>query len=98
MTPTTAAVMAVSGALNLRLLRVASTSGPPTKMNRNDGRNVKKVATHAPATPAAKTLPTPKISFVTPPKKPTKATIIISGPGVVSPSARPSIMALALSH
>src|SRR5664279_1631056 len=48
-TPTTAAVMAVSGAVNLSSPRVASTMGPPERMNRKDGRKVKKVATAAPA-------------------------------------------------
>ena len=48
-TPTTAAVMPVSGAVNLRSPWVAATSGAPQRMNRNDGRKVKKVATPAPA-------------------------------------------------
>src|SRR4030067_2443705 len=53
MTPTTAAVMAVSGAVNLSSPRVASTLGLPARINRKDGRKVKKVATPAPAIPAA---------------------------------------------
>ena len=49
MTPTTAAVMPVSGAVNLSCPCVVSTSGPPARMKRKLGRNVKNVATHAPA-------------------------------------------------
>ncbi len=98
MTPTTAAVMPVSGAVNFTSSRVASTAGPPTRMNRNDGRNVKIVATVAPATPANTKLPGPRISFVQPPTKPTKATTMISGPGVVSPNARPSIICVPVSQ
>src|SRR5574340_332249 len=52
-TPTTAAVMAESGAVNFSSPRVASTSGPPARMKKNEGRKVKKVATAAPASPAA---------------------------------------------
>src|SRR5471030_2764695 len=58
-TPTTAAVIVVSGAVSFTSPRVRSTRGPPARMKRNDGRNVKKVATHAPATPAAKIDPAP---------------------------------------
>ena len=36
MTPTTAAVIAVSGAVNRSCPCVDSTSGPPARMNRND--------------------------------------------------------------
>jgi hypothetical protein len=32
------------------------------------------------------------------PTKPTKDTTMISGPGVVSPKARPSIICVAVSH
>ncbi len=46
----------------------------------------------APAAPAIKSVSGPNISFVQPPTKPTKATTMISGPGVVSPNARPSII------
>ena len=83
-TPTTAAVMPVSGALNLRSPWVVSMNGAPMKMKTNEGRKVKNVATSAPATPA--------------PRKPTKATTMMSGPGVVSPSARPSIICGAVSQ
>lgn len=62
------------------------------------GRKVKKVATVAPARPASASASGPKISFVHAPTKPTKATTMISGPGVVSPSARPSIICGPLSQ
>src|SRR5688572_9743161 len=90
-TPTTAAVIAVSGPVNNRLPRVASTSGAPAKMNMNDGRNVKNVTTNAPATPASAGDPA-IAAWVQPPTKPTKVTTMIRGPGVVSPSASPSII------
>src|SRR5712671_2775335 len=51
-TPTTAAVMPVSGALNFRLPCVVSTKGAPMKMKMNEGRNVKYVAVSAPAVAA----------------------------------------------
>ena len=53
MTPTTAAVMPVSGAVNRSWPCVVSTSGPPARMKKKLGRNVKYVATQAPAMPAS---------------------------------------------
>ena len=67
MTPTTAAVIPESGAVNLSCPCVVSTSGPPARMNRNDGRNVKKVATQAPATPASASESGPNSARVQPP-------------------------------
>ena len=67
-------------------------------MNTNDGRKVKNVTTTAATTPAANWASGPKIAFVQPPTKPTNATTMISGPGVVSPSARPSIICSAVSQ
>ena len=61
-------------------------------MKTNDGRNVKNVTTAAAAAPARKSASGPNSAFVHPPTKPTKATTMISGPGVVSPSASPSII------
>src|SRR5687767_4991448 len=98
MTPTTAAVIAVSGATSRASSRELSTSGPPAKMKRNDGRKVKKVATHAPMAAAANKASGPSVALVQPPTKPTKATIMISGPGVVSPSASPSIICVAVAQ
>jgi hypothetical protein len=60
-------------------------------MKRNEGRKVNTVATTAPAMPAANGL-SPRVCDDQPPRKPTKATIMMSGPGVVSPSASPSII------
>ncbi len=97
-TPTTAAVIPVSGAVNCRFPCVDSTSGPPRRMKRKDGRNVNKVATTAPRQPASASAPGPSAAFVQAPTKPTKATTMISGPGVVSPSASPSIICVAVSH
>ncbi len=92
MTPTTAAVMAVSGAVNLRSPCVLSTSGPPAKMNRNDGRKVNQVTRTAASAPAKRRASGPNGALPQAPTKPTKATTMISGPGVDSPSARPSII------
>ena len=47
MTPTTAAVMAVRGAVNLRLPCVVSIKGPPIRMKTKLGRKVKKVTMDA---------------------------------------------------
>src|SRR5205814_4429480 len=71
---------------------VDSTSGPPARMNRNDGRNVNQVATLAASAPARHRCSGPNNCFAQPPTKPTNATTMIRGPGVVSPSARPSII------
>ena len=51
-TPTTAAVMAVSGAVSLRLFLVDSINGAPTKIKINEGKKVKNVTTQAAAMPA----------------------------------------------
>ena len=39
-TPTTAAVIPVNGAVNFRLPCVVSISGPPIRMNKKDGKKV----------------------------------------------------------
>src|SRR5215831_20120347 len=97
-TPTTAAVIPVSGAVNLRSPCVVSTSGPPSRMKTNDGRKVKKVTTVAAVAPAANNASEPNNALVQPPTNPTKATTMISGPGVVAPRARPSIICGAVSQ
>ena len=84
--------MAVSGAVNAMSPRVDSTSGPPIRMKRNDGRKVKNVAMIAPKEPAMNIALAPRSCWVQAPTNPTKATTMISGPGVVSPSASPSII------
>ncbi len=53
---------------------------------------VKNVTTDAAITPDSSRLSLPSTACDHPPTKPTKATTIINGPGVVSPSARPSII------
>ncbi len=63
-----------------------------------DGRKVKKVTTVAAKAPPRKSASGPRACFNQPPTKPTKATTMISGPGVVSPKARPSIICGPLSH
>lgn len=50
--PTTAAVIPVSGAVNFSSLWVDSTSGPPARMNRNEGRKVNQVTRPAATAPA----------------------------------------------
>ncbi len=61
-------------------------------MNTNEGRKVNQVATTAPSMPARTRASVPSAAFVHPPTNPTNATSMMSGPGVVSPSARPSII------
>lgn len=61
-------------------------------MKTNEGRKVNQVATVAPTTPAATRAAGPRVALVHAPTNPTKATIMINGPGVVSPSASPSII------
>src|SRR4051812_37834711 len=98
MTPTTAAVMPVSGAVKCGCRCVVSMNGAPTKMNTNDGKNVNQVATVAPVIPESTAESGPNTACVHAPTKPTKATTMISGPGVVSPSASPSIICVGVSH
>jgi len=59
-TPTTAAVIAVSGALKRRSPRLVSTRGAPARINPKDGRNVNHTVTRVVARASAK-LP-PRIS------------------------------------
>ena len=61
------------------------------RMKENDGRKVKNVRPGA-AMPERDSESAPNKVFVQPPTKPTNATTMISGPGVDSPSARPSII------
>ena len=97
-TPTTAAVTAASGAVSLRLPRVDSTHGPPARMKINDGKNVNQVATQAASAAPKNSASGPSTCLAQPPTKPTNATMMISGPGVVSPSAKPSIICGVVSH
>ena len=52
MTPTTAAVMAVRGAVNLISLCVDSIMGAPAKIKTNENRKVNQVTMTAPSAPA----------------------------------------------
>ena len=97
-TPTTVGGCAVSGAVNFRSPWVESTSGPPARMKMNDGRDVNHVTSIAASAPLRNSASGPAIALAWPPRKPTKATTMISGPGVVSPSARPSIICVAVSQ
>ncbi len=68
--------------------RDASINGAPSRIKRKEGRNVKYVATTAPKIAPG----IPNSVTCNAPRKPTKATIFMRGPGVVSPSASPSII------
>src|SRR5688572_28467205 len=96
--PTTAAVMADKGAVNFMSPRVASTAGPPTRINRNEGKKVKNVATREPTTAPWTSASPPSGAWAQAPTNPTNATTIIKGPGVVSPSAKPSITCGGVNH
>lgn len=54
MTPTTAAVIAVRGAVNLISLCVDSIIGAPAKIKTNENRKVNQVTITAPSAPAKK--------------------------------------------
>ena len=54
MTPTTAAVIALRGAVNPSLPFVDSMIGPPARIKMNDGRKVKNVTIHAARAPPKK--------------------------------------------
>ena len=97
-TPTTAAVIAVKGAVNFKLFWVDSINGAPIKININDGKKVKNVTKIAAIVADNKALSTPKNGCVQPPTNPTNVTTMISGPGVVSPNAKPSIICAVVSQ
>src|SRR5450755_4886394 len=78
MTPTTAAVMPVSGAVSRKLPCVDSMKGPPSRMKKNDGRKVKKVTTAAAAAPERNKASLPKMARVQPPTQPTNETTMIN--------------------
>ena len=63
-----------------------------------DGKNVNQVATQAASAAPRKSASGPATCLTQPPAKPTKATTMMSGPGVLSPKARPSIICPVLSH
>jgi len=85
----------MSGAVNLRSPCVCldqRAADEDEEIGRE--RKVKKVATAPPATPAhsGDNASGPKICLVQPPTKPNRSRSLISGPGVVFASARPSII------
>ncbi len=61
-TPTTAAVIAVRGAVKPNLPCVDSINGPPIRMNRKDGKKVNQVAMHAATAPLQKAKSGPRVS------------------------------------
>ena len=98
-TPTTAAVMPVSGAVKSQPAvrrfdqRTAGENEQEARQKGEERRDAWRAATPASASDSG-----PKSCRVQPPTKPTNATTMISGPGVVSPSARPSIICAGVSH
>lgn len=97
-TAVTASVMPVRGAVNFKFPCVDSMKAPPSKMKRKKGRNVKNVTTLAPTAPDRSIASVPKMALVQPLTKPTNDTTMMSDLGVVSPSAKPSIICVALSQ
>jgi hypothetical protein len=89
--------MPVSGAVNEvaagRLdQRRAGEDEEERRQEGEEGRDARRRA------PGRDQVSAPNSALVQPPTKPTKATTMISGPGVVSPSARPSIICVPVSH
>ena len=64
----------------------------------NDGKKVNQAATQAASAAPTNCMSGPSTSLPQPATKPTNATMMISGPGVVSPSARPSIICAVFSQ
>ena len=77
---------------------VRATGGPPAMMKTKDGRKVDHVTNTAPGSAATSFADGPNGAWVQPPTKPAKVTTMISGPGIVSPSARPSIIWVGVSQ
>ena len=67
-------------------------------MNPKLGRKVNHTTTKVAATASHQWPGAPNTPVFQPPMKPTKATTMIKGPGVVSPRARPSTIWLALNQ
>ena len=88
MTPTTAAVMAVSAAVSTALSRSRSMKGAPRKIHRKQGVKVTHVV-RSPPSVAANRGDRPLASRKAP-MKPTNCVTMIKGPGVVSAMPRPS--------
>ncbi len=88
MTPTTAALIPVSAADSAWFPRSFSTDGAPTRMNKKEGTNVAQVVIRAPSVAATHGSNSPGSRYAE--TNATKETTRISGPGVVSASARPT--------
>ena len=88
MTPTTAAVTAVSAAPSARLSRSRSMKGAPRKIHRKQGRKVTQVVSSPPRVAASSGGRPPASRSA--PMKPTNCVTMISGPGVVSAMPSPS--------
>ena len=87
-TPTTAAVIAVSAPASPLLPRRVSMKGAPRKIQRKQGVKVTQVASKPPSVPASigDSVPGSRKAAM----KPTNCSTMISGPGVVSAMPRPS--------
>ena len=96
MTPTTAAVTAERAWLRRGWVPARSMNGAPPKMKRNAGMKVHQLAMKA-AKQAMSNGGNEPASFH-PPRNPTNCSTSTSGPGVVSASARPSIICAGFSH
>ena len=99
MTPTTAAVIAGQRRGEPQLA-VRALDQRPAEQDEQERRQEREAGDDASPRPRrrgtarqARTAPAPYA-----PTKPTNATTMISGPGVVSPSARPSIICVGVSH
>lgn len=98
MTPTTAAVIAFNRAVNDSLPCFVSIKGAPIKIKIKLGKKVKKVTTVAPVKAETKWAFGPNTCVTHPLTNPTNVTTMMSGPRVVSPTARPSIICCGVSH
>ena len=96
--PTTTAVIALNGAPKRMSPLEASTSGAPARMNPKEGRKVNHTVTRVAAIARSQFSAPAARPWFQPPMKPTKATTMINGPGVVSPRAMPSSIWLAESQ
>ena len=96
--PTTAAVIAFNGAVNDSFPWVVSIKGAPIKIKIKLGKKVKNVTTPAPVKAETNRASGPNTCVTHPPTNPTNVTTMMSGPGVVPPQARLSIICPGVSH
>src|SRR4029450_2039928 len=95
-TPTTAAVMAPSAALNALLDRSASTKGAPKKIQRKQGTKVTQVVKSPPSVAASSGGRPPGARQA--PRNPPTCVPMTSGPGVVSAMPSPSSISPAVTQ